>query len=77
MSGWFGSPWPSEDYRAPVCENDADRVDPPPAGEQCVFCEEGFPPDAQGLRFPHIDADRNTLMRYAHLDCLLHNVGAA
>src|SRR4030095_12564113 len=45
---WFGSPWPSDECRAPVCEDDADRVDPPPAGEAGVLCGGVFPPHTPG-----------------------------
>lgn len=34
---WFGEPWPSADERAPVCEDDKQRV-PVPVGHACLFC---------------------------------------
>jgi hypothetical protein len=72
---WFGEPWPSADCRAPVCEDDADRVPPPPPGEECLLCGEGFAPDAQGVRMPHLMADRHAEDRYTHIQCLIKNVG--
>jgi hypothetical protein len=72
---WFGSPWPSADYRAPVCEDDAMRVPPPAAGEECVLCGLDFKPDAKGVVMPHLAADWTTEQRYCHLGCLLGNVG--
>ena len=76
---WFGEPWPSDDRRAPVCEDDADRVDPPPPGELCVFCNQGFKPDAQGVKMPHMARPSprelvTYVWRYCHLECLLGNI---
>jgi hypothetical protein len=73
---WFGEPWPSAELRAPVCEDDAERVPPPPPGEICALCDEGFVPDAQGVKMPHIRTFLDVELRYIHLDCLLGNVGA-
>jgi len=75
MTKWFGDPWPSDGWRAPVCEDDADRIPPPPAGESCILCEEGFPPDARGIQLPHITGDGTAELHYAHLDCVVDNVG--
>lgn len=36
---WFGDPWPSDELRAPVCEDDSIRVDTP-VGSQCLLCQE-------------------------------------
>lgn len=37
--GWWGEPWPSEHLRAPVCEDDSERV-PVPVGLPCLACRE-------------------------------------
>ena len=74
MTKWFGEPWPSAEQRAPVCEDDADKVDPPPAGEECVFCGEGFAPDAQGIMMPHLTAINRAEWGYSHIECLVDNV---
>lgn len=47
---WFGEPWPSHTMRAPVCEDDAERVEVP-VGRPCVLCDE-----------PIGDGDSGTLM---------------
>lgn len=47
---WFGEPWPSHTMRAPVCEDDAERVEVP-VGRLCVLCDE-----------PIGDGDSGTLM---------------
>src|SRR4030095_15237820 len=73
---WFGSPWPSDESRAPGGEGAADRGAPPSAGESCVLCGEGFKPDAQGITLPHLGADLKTDIRYAHIQCIVANVGA-
>lgn len=77
---WFGSPWPSEELRAPVCEDDADRVPPPPPGEDCILCGQVIEEGAQGVMMPHLTADKTSPWiswyeaRYSHLDCLISNV---
>jgi hypothetical protein len=73
---WFGEPWPSARLRAPVCEDDALQVAPPPAGELCVMCHERFRLGDRGILMPHVGANRQVSMRYMHLECLLGNVGA-
>lgn len=73
---WFGEPWPWPDMRAPVCEDDALRVPPPPPGELCTLCDSPFRTNDRGLLMPHIGADGRTGSGYVHLDCLAHNVGA-
>lgn len=77
---WFGEPWPSAEHRAPVCEDDKDRVPPPPPGERCTDCGEPFRADDRGVVMPHMTASDVmpgmfiTELRYWHLDCLLRNV---
>jgi len=77
---WFGEPWPSAELRAPVCEDDAERVPPPPPGEECALCGNPIEAGSQGVVIPHITADRTspwiswTEIRYNHIDCLISNV---
>lgn len=73
---WFGEPWPSEDLRAAVCEDDADRVPAPAPGELCTLCDGEFAADDRGVVIPHLAA--GTMfheLRYVHLDCIVQNVG--
>lgn len=78
---WFGEPWPSAEFRAPVCEDDGMRVPPPPPGEMCILCGLPFEADARGIQMPHLKADETSPwiqwseMRYSHLGCLIQNVG--
>lgn len=73
---WFGSPWPSEELRAPVCEDDADRAPNPRPGTLCVLCDREIEPGARGVVMPHLAADNmSAVLRYCHLGCLLSNVG--
>lgn len=72
---WFGEPWPSAELRAPVCDDDALRVDPPPPGELCGLCDQGFWVGAQGVVIPHVTADLRAEKRYCHIGCLVSNVG--
>lgn len=71
---WFGEPWPSAEYRAPACEDDAERVPPPPPGELCVLCDEAIEADDSGVVMPHITVNNRVSVRYSHLGCLLLNV---
>ena len=76
---WFGSPWPDEEFRASVCEDDKDRV-PLPAGEVCAMCGNPLEPDAQGVVIPHMEADRTSPWlswvenRYIHIDCMMRSI---
>lgn len=45
---WFGEPWPSEEERAPICDDDAYRVDVP-VGQTCVGCEREIEASDQGI----------------------------
>ena len=73
---WFGSPWPSEELRAPVCDDDALRIPSPPDWELCILCDKPFRAAAQGVRMPHLTAEGHAEERYCHIECLLSNVGA-
>lgn len=79
MTGWFGEPWPSPHLRAPVCQNDDDRVPAPMPWVRCLFCGKPFAFLARGVTIPHIDDDGQARERAIHLACLLGNVtgGAA
>lgn len=66
---WFGDPWPSADYRAPVCEDDADRV-PAPIGETCLHCREGITGEDRGILMPYLDVDGRHVGP-VHAECLL------
>ena len=76
---WFGSPWPSEEFRASVCEDDEDRV-PLPDGERCAMCENVLEADAQGVVIPHVE--ESPIMpgmfihelRYIHIDCMMRSI---
>lgn len=48
---WFGEPWPRPDWRAPICEDDADRI-PIPVGTPCYRCGELIDEDDQGTASP-------------------------
>lgn len=71
---WFGDPWPRDEGRAPVCEDDALRV-PVPEGERCTMCREPVTADDRGVVLPHMAADRSVTQGFVHLGCLLGNVG--
>jgi hypothetical protein len=53
---WFGKPWPQEEVRAPICDDDALRVDTP-AGELCLLCDE-----------PIREGDRGVVMSAAFIE---------
>ena len=72
---WFGEPWPGENWRAPVCEDDALRV-PSPEGERCMYCEEGIAPDDRGVMYRGYGGIGGWVERnlYAHIECNMRNV---
>lgn len=45
---WFGEPWPTREARAPICGDDARRVDTP-VGRLCVGCEDPVIDGERGL----------------------------
>lgn len=48
MTLWWGrSAWPSNEYRASICEDDRDRI-PAPLGERCYLCDEVIIESDQG-----------------------------
>lgn len=55
MTLWFGEPWPRPDWRAPVCEDDANRI-PVPLGSTCFQCGELIDEDDQGCAYPSVVA---------------------
>jgi hypothetical protein len=44
---WFGEPW-GNTYRAPICEDDAFRVEIP-LGHECIDCGKQFKKTSQGV----------------------------
>lgn len=75
---WFGQPWPSDDMRAPACEDDEMRV-PAPVGELCIFCDEAVLFTDRGILMPCLDAKGMSTIQAAHIECQFANVvgGAA
>lgn len=75
MTLWFGDPWPTAELRAPVCENDADRV-PTPVGRACLQCDRPVADGDRGVLIPHVFAKGpdGWEMRPQHLDCLLRAI---
>jgi len=77
---WFGNPWPSEELRAAVCEDDSQRI-PVPVGEECTLCTQEIMQDDRGVALGHLRLDDHdphltvVEQRYAHVDCLVRNVG--
>ena len=70
---WFGNPWPSDELRAAVCEDDEQKI-PVPLGEECMFCQNLFEAEDQGVTMPHISIGGPTTSS-AHIDCLIRSVG--
>lgn len=73
MSKWFGEPWPEADLRAPVCEDDADRVDVP-VGQACSICGRLIKADDRGVLIPTAWLDRTVTEQPIHVPCLIANV---
>jgi hypothetical protein len=80
---WYGSPWPSAELRAPICEDDAYRVSTP-VGAICLRCERPIRAGDSGVitaSYPEIEhffllriEDDDYLVVAYHLDCFLHDV---
>jgi hypothetical protein len=62
---WFGEPWPTAQFRAPICEDDEKRI-PTPVGETCIFCIESIEEDDRGEQLLGGE--------YVHVECGLRNV---
>lgn len=45
---FFGDPWPSEEKRAGVCDDDTYRVDPP-VNSRCIECDFQITEDSRGV----------------------------
>jgi hypothetical protein len=73
MTFWFGEPWPSEDGRSPVCEEDLRRV-PTPIGRACVLCERPVAAGDRGEMIPAIHGDGTTSVEATHIECSLRAV---
>lgn len=71
---WFGEPWPREDYRAAVCENDALRIRVP-VGLDCYMCETTIVASDRGTAMAGIGADGEWSPEpmFAHIECLMRN----
>lgn len=77
MTFWWGEPWPRDDCRAPVCENDAQRIETP-VGEKCFQCEEEIVEGDRGTAIGGVgmrDGEPVGLgLMYQHIECSLRSV---
>lgn len=70
---WFGEPWPSAELRAPVCEDDADRM-LVPVGYACTHCGEAIEATDRGVAIPFLPVDHRPFDVYYHAKCFLADV---
>jgi len=77
---WFGEPWPDPVLRAPVCEDDADRIRTPLIA--CLRCGEYIKEGDQGIAMPYVgefvlgrnfNEDGQVMCAY-HLKCYLRSI---
>jgi hypothetical protein len=78
---WFGHPWPNDVDRAPICEDDADRVELPP-GTVCMECGKKIKSHEQGVVMASVGAIEGSFLislgyeRHwvvaEHLECMLY-----
>lgn len=74
MSLWFGDPWPRADYRAPICEDDAEHAITP-VGEKCVWCDEAIVVGDRGSSMTVVRMDPDNPLRaipslgWTHIEC--------
>lgn len=69
---WFGEPWPREDYRASVCEDDRLRIGVP-VGKECYLCEHMFIEIDRGTAMAGLKADGPAEVMFAHIECTMRN----
>lgn len=72
MTLWWGAPWPREDFRALVCEDDALRV-AVPVGYACSLCGELIEPDDRGVSMMGVGADMKPYPVQEHIECNMRN----
>jgi hypothetical protein len=65
---WFGDPWPTELLRAPVCEDDTQRV-PVPVGATCFWCDDLIDEDDRGSFMGTMDGPVPI-----HIECSMRSV---
>lgn len=70
---WFGTPWPTPEFRAPVCSDDADRVEVP-VGDLCLRCGQMIVPTDRGVEIPLVLDEDNVSMVSYHARCWLAEV---
>jgi len=70
---WFGAPWPSEELRAPVCEDDTLRV-PTPIGWLCALCDERIASVDRGTFIYAVSDDRPGRVQPVHVECSYRSV---
>ena len=65
---WFGAAWPSETERAPICEDDALRIETP-VGDPCLWCHEPIEEGDRGVTMMElVDPDR-AQVQPMHIEC--------
>jgi hypothetical protein len=69
---WWGEPWPSEELRAPICEDDSLRT-PTPLGESCAWCEEPILQGEGGVWMLHWEPD-GAVEKPWHQECSFRTV---
>lgn len=70
---WWGRPWPREDYRAEICEDDALRV-AVPVGYACSLCGVPIEEYDRGISMGGIGADGQFEHVQQHIECSMRNV---
>lgn len=80
MNHWWGEPWPSEELRAPICEDDDLRTEVP-VGQPCQHCGHVIEKTDRGTsNSGYIGLDDDGEMTYvptplhAHAECGLRHV---
>lgn len=70
---WFGTPWPSPETPAPVCDDPRAQV-PAPVGEECLWCDEAITEADSGVTMPLIRASGREGVAAYHKECNLRTV---
>jgi hypothetical protein len=70
---WWGEPWPSDELRAAICEDDAQRIDIP-VGYPCALCDLLIEDYDRGITMMGIDADGKAYPVQEHIECQMRHV---
>jgi hypothetical protein len=75
---WFGpAPWPSDEFRAPICDSDENRI-AIPVGKTCLYCDEEIREGDRGETVQYVGTDlwgrSDIKIMVSHIECSFRQV---